>query len=208
MAVFRVANWQFSYEVEGEGFPLVLMPDLPGCASSWSSYTALLGELCRTIAYEVREVSLPPAVTFAAFSSTQIASQLEMFLATLAIEHCYLASPPSSWFAALEFVTQHPGHIEGLLLVAPALIPDDALPAFLPAQFVGHPVPPVPTLLVVHESTPALPAFLETLLGSLPSCFRTVLPAQASGHVGHAMIHFLMHRERQRNLVRGASFLL
>jgi len=74
----------------------------------------------------------------------------------------------------------------------------------------------VPTAVVIEaESRAALP-YADLLTERLPHCTKFVVsdatPAASSGipalRLGHAVMRFLLHCERQRNLVRGASFLL
>ena len=58
--------------------------------------------------------------------------------------------------------------------------------------------------------------YADLLTERLPRCTKLVVsdvtPAASSGipalQLGHAVMRFLLHCERQRNLVRGASFLL
>ena len=74
----------------------------------------------------------------------------------------------------------------------------------------------VPTLVVSEaEAFAALP-YADFLTERLPRCTKLVVsdptPAASSSipalRLGHAVMRFLLHCERQRNLVRGASFLL
>ena len=74
----------------------------------------------------------------------------------------------------------------------------------------------VPTLVVSEaEALAALP-YADFLTERLPRCTKLVvsdaIPAASSDipalRLGHAVMRFLLHCERQRNLVRGASFLL
>ena len=74
----------------------------------------------------------------------------------------------------------------------------------------------VPTLVVSEaEALAALP-YADFLTERLPHCTKFVVsdtvPTASSGisalRLGHAVMRFLLHCERQRNLVRGASFLL
>jgi hypothetical protein len=58
--------------------------------------------------------------------------------------------------------------------------------------------------------------YADFLTEHLPRCTKLVIsdatPAASSSmpalRLGHAVMRFLLHCERQRNLVRGASFLL
>ena len=73
----------------------------------------------------------------------------------------------------------------------------------------------IPTLVVSEAEALALP-YADFLTERLPRCTRLVVsdatPAASSGipalRLGHAVMRFLLHCERQRTLVRGASFLL
>jgi hypothetical protein len=73
----------------------------------------------------------------------------------------------------------------------------------------------VPTLVLTGTASTTPQACGETLSKLLPRCTTVVVPGaellfsqSASLQLGHAMMRFLLHCERQRNLVRGASFLL
>ncbi len=74
----------------------------------------------------------------------------------------------------------------------------------------------VPTLVVIEAAAPAVLPYADLLAERLPRCTRLVVadatPAASSRipalQLGHAMMRFLLHCERQRTLVRGASFLL
>ena len=69
--------------------------------------------------------------------------------------------------------------------------------------------------LVVSEAESLTP-YADLLTERLPHCTKLVVsdltPAASSDipalQLGHAVLRFLLHCERQRNLVRGASFLL
>jgi pimeloyl-ACP methyl ester carboxylesterase len=73
----------------------------------------------------------------------------------------------------------------------------------------------IPVLILVGDQEPSHLRQAELLAQHLPQGKRVILPGagQIPHHkqprqLGHAMLDFLMHCERQRNLVRGASFLL
>jgi pimeloyl-ACP methyl ester carboxylesterase len=210
MPYLTVAQRRFTYEVEGEGFPLLLTPGLHGTPPSWAPQIPLLGELCRTIAYAVQDApgTLSPVLTT---SAALTVAELVAFLDTLALERVYLASPPSDWPLALHTANQAPHRFEGLLLVAMPHIHDTMQSLPVSTVPTAHlPTMTVPTLLLLPEGTDRQHHVIHVLTTRLPYCVQVIVPTQGDlqRHIGHAMLQFLIHRERQRNLVRGASFLL
>ena len=190
-----------AYESAGDGFPLILLPGPAGIAA-WLPHMPLLGELCHVIAYEsCRPQPLPEC--------------LPAFLNVLHLERVYLASPVTVWLPALQFACQHPKTLEALLLVD---LPGNAAEASLldPALATHLPRLTLPTLiLLAHDTSPARPA-ADWLSAYLPRCRTVILPIQdqpglpkaSHRQLPHLMMRFLLDRERHRNLVRGASFLL
>jgi hypothetical protein len=194
-----------SYESTGDGFPLVLLPGAEGIAA-WLPHLPLLGELCHAIAYECCQ---PPAA----------AEYLPALLDILRLERVYLASPVPGWLPTLEFACRHPETLEALLLVD---LPGDAnageTPLADPALSVRLSGMSLPTLiLLADDDGPARRAsdrlsahFLHsrTVTMSRPGQGQADLPATPRRQFPHLMMQFLLDRERHRNLVRGASFLL
>ena len=191
-----------SYESTGDGFPLVLLPGPEGIAG-WLPHMPLLGEICRTVAYECGPRQ--PAVEC-----------LPALLGALRVEACYLACPLPGWLPAAEFAHRHPGVLEALFLVdlpgsdGDARPPARALTARLSATTL-------PTLvLLASDASPARPA-ADRLATRLPHCRTVTMGRRGQDPPGlprgrrqfpHLMMRFLVDRERHRNLVRGASFLL
>ena len=211
MAAVSGPGVHFSYETAGDGFPLVLAPGPQGV---WSPYIPLLGELCRTIVYTGRDlVEVPSAEVL--HPSARAAEMLGAFLDILGLERVYLASHVVSWHMALHFALHYPGRLEGLVLIGENNMVTDALGGILALE-ARLPTLAVPTLVVSEaEALAALP-YADFLTAHLPRCTRLMVsnatPAASSGtpalRLGHAVMRFLLHCERQRNLVRGASFLL
>ena len=201
----------FSYETAGDGFPLVLAPGPQGV---WSPYIPLLGELCRTIMYtghDLAEVS----PTEGLHPSARAAETLGTFLDILGLERVYVASQAGSWHMALHFALYCPGRLEGLVLIGARDVETDAIYDIMSLEDRLHAIT-VPTLVVSEaEALAALP-YADFLTERLPHCTKLVVsdatPAASSDipalRLGHAVMRFLLHCERQRNLVRGASFLL
>jgi hypothetical protein len=201
----------FSYETAGDGFPLVL---IPGPQGIWSPYIPLLGELCRTIMYtghDLAEVSSTEGLR----ASARAAEMLSLFLDILGLERVYLASQAVSWHTALHFALHYPGRLEGLVLIGARDVETNAICGIMSLE-ARLPAITVPTLVVSEaEALAALP-YANFLTERLPRCTKLVVsdatPAASSGipalRLGHAVMRFLLHCERQRNLVRGASFLL
>lgn len=192
-----------SYQSTGDGFPLILLPGPEGIAG-WLPHMPLLGELCHAVAYECCQPQPPVDL-------------LPALLDVFHMQRVYLASPAPGWASGLEFARCHPNALEALLLVdfpgtsaeVPPLAP--ALTALLSDMTL-------PTLILLADgASPARPA-ADCLPTSLPHC-RTVimgrpgegppaLPKSPQRQFPHLMMQFLLDRERHRNLVRGASFLL
>ena len=165
---------------------------------------ALLGELCQAIAYE----GCPPQPAI---------ELLPAVVDGLRLERVYLATPLSEWQATLEFACRRPQCVEAVLLVEfpdsdTAGVPPDS-PLSLPAAELS-----LPTLfLLASDNSPAraaahrlsahLPGCRTVVLGS-PALAATGLPSSPQRQFPHLMMQFLLDRERHRNLVRGASFLL
>ena len=128
-----------------------------------------------------------------------------------------LPAPAPGWAPALEFARRHPNALEALLLVDFPGSEAEVTP--LHPAFTAHlPGLALPTLiLLAGDASPARPT-ADCLSNSLPHC-RTVimgrpgphqpaLPTSPQRQFPHHMMQFLLDRERHRNLVRGASFLL
>ena len=205
---------RFSYEMVGDGFPLVLAPGPQGRRDVWSQYMPLLGELCRVIAYECHEEErgLQPGGPHA---STGAADTLGTFLEVLGLERVYLASQSVGWPMALHFALQHPECLEGLVLIGAHDVEMDTVRGVMSLQTRLHEMT-VSTLVLLEEQVHTTLPYAEVLAERLPHCTKIVvsdspLAPSASApalRLGHTMMRFLLHRERQRNLVRGASFLL
>jgi pimeloyl-ACP methyl ester carboxylesterase len=199
----------FSYETAGDGFPLVLAP---GPQVVWSPYIPLLGELCRTIMYTGHDrAEVPPLEGLHA--SARAAEMLGTFLDILGLERVYLASQAVSWHMALHFALHDPGRLEGLVLIGAHDVATDAVCGIMSLEARLHAIT-IPTLVVSEAE--ALAPYADFLTERLPRCTKLVVPdatpAASSGipalRLGHAVMRFLLHCERQRTLVRGASFLL
>jgi len=191
-----------SYQSTGDGFPLILLPGPEGVAG-WLPHMPLLGEICHAVAYECCQPQ--PAVDL-------LPALLDMFQ----MQRVYLASPAPGWAPALEFARCHPNAIEALLLVD---FPGSnaEVPTLAPALAARSSDMALPTLVLVADASPARAA-ADRLSTDLSHC-RTVimgrpgegppaLPRSPQRQFPHLMMQFLLDRERHRNLVRGASFLL
>jgi pimeloyl-ACP methyl ester carboxylesterase len=198
MPHLRGTHGQFTYITEGEGFPLLLVPADSGSIRDWSAQAPLLGELCRVVAYEYR----PPSTSSA--NAVRVQS-LASLLDALRIERTYLAGYASGGLTALHFARRYPERTEGLLLIG-----IDADLSAVPLYEIA-----VPTCVFAGSAASTHVACATLLASQLPRCAKIVIPdASAAPHreqplpLGQAMMTFLMQCERQRNLVRGASFLL
>jgi hypothetical protein len=201
----------FSYESAGDGFPLVLAPGPQGV---WSPYIPLLSELCRTITYTGHDLAeVPPSEGL--HPSARAAGLLGTFLDILGLERVYLASQAVSWHMALHFALHCPRRLEGLVLIGTRDVETHTVCGITALEARLHAIT-APTVVVSEaEALAALP-YADFLTERLPHCTRLVVsnatPAASSGipalQLGHAVMRFLLHCERQRNLVRGASFLL
>ena len=116
---------------------------------------------------------------------------------------------------ALHFALHCPERLEGLVLVGTRDVATHALDDVM--SFGARlPTISIPTLVVIEAAASAVLPYADLLAERLPRCTRLVVadatPAASSRipalRLGHAMMRFLLHCERQRTLVRGASFLL
>ena len=192
-----------SYQSTGDGFPLVLLPGPEGTAP-WLSHIPLLSELCQAIAYE--GCRSRPAIDF-----------LPDILDALRLERVYLASPVPEWLPTLEFACLHPQLLEAVLLVE---FPGSEAGVSLPSSTLTVQLSDVtlPTLfLLANDSSPARAAAdrlsvhlsrCQTVALGRPAQCQSDLPSTPRRQFPHLMMKFLLDRERHRNLVRGASFLL
>lgn len=209
-----VSGARFSYSTTGDGFPLVLTPGPQGQCQLWTECLPLLGELCRTIAYTYREEESTPQHA-APDTAARAANWLRTFLDALGLERVYLASQATAWPMALRFALQHPGRLEGLALVAAHDTALDSGHGVVSLQARLHEIT-VPTLVLLEERIRATWPCAAVLAAHLPHGTQVVLPATSPApsapasalQLGHIMMRFLLHCERQRTLVRGASFLL
>jgi pimeloyl-ACP methyl ester carboxylesterase len=138
-----------------------------------------------------------------------------MFLDVTGLERVYLASLSAGWSMALHFALRYPARLEGLVLIAAHSAAMDARPEVLALE-ARLPEITAPTLVLIEERVRAALPSVDVLKERLPRCTQVVMPESSlspSAHtptlqLGHTIMHFLLHCERQRNLVRGASFLL
>ena len=192
-----------SYEVSGDGFPLVLLPG-PDRTAPWLPHIPLLGELCRTIAYEgCRPKPAKECLT--------------ALLDSLELERVYLASPVPNWLPALEFAGLRSDVVEALFLVE---FPGTEGAAPLPGPDMRAALPGVtlPTFFLLADDSGSARKAADCLSACLPHCGidnlgrfaqgRSDLPNAPQRQFPHLMMKYLLDRERHRNLVQGASFLL
>jgi len=225
MPVLSVNAQPYYYEIAGEGFPLLLASGLGETISAWEPLVPLLGEICRVIACEYRGSDVPQQAVEQC-RSTFPGPDLAALLDALEVERLYLAADPTAAATALHFALQAPTRLEGVVLLGGF---EDEAALAAPARRTGerreevdtvaladrlHAMT-VPTLLLVGDQSPQHLRQSERLAAHLPHCSRVVIAeAGAVPHreqprrCGHAMMHFLIHCERQRHLVRGASLLL
>src|SRR5437763_6261866 len=209
-----VQGVHFSYATAGDGFPLVLAPGPQAKRDVWSPYMPLLGELCRAIAYEYYEEE-GRLQDEGPHTSTGAADILRTFLEVVGLARVYLASQSVGWPMALHFALQRPECLEGLVLIGAHDAEMDTVRGVMSLLARLHAMT-VPTLVLLAEQAHAALPHAEVLAERLPHCTKIVVshsPLSPSASVpslqlGHTMMQFLLHCERQRNLVRGASFLL
>jgi len=145
--------------------------------------------------------------------SAYAAEMLGTFLDLLGLERVYVASQAVSWPMALHFALHYPERLEGLVLIGAHDVATDVVEGIISLKTRLHTIS-VPTLVASEAET--LAPYAALLTERLPHCTTLVVsdvPATAPSGIpalrlGHAVMHFLLHCERQRNLVRGASFLL
>ena len=202
MPIIEVNGGPLIYAIEGEGFPLVLLPDAARQIAAWSRQIPLLGELCRVIAYEYGQ---PFVDKQSACNQGALVDDLMALFDALAIKQAYLAGYAAGGLTALHAAWRYPECAQGLLLIGF----DHDLSA-IPLSAIT-----IPTCMLVGARAPAHIACATFLAAHLPNGRQVIVPdAGASPHheqplpLGHAMLSFLVQCERQRHLVRGASFLL
>jgi pimeloyl-ACP methyl ester carboxylesterase len=215
MPALTVNGQQLLYRIEGDGFPLVLVPDAGGTMQDWEATLPLLGEICRVIVYEYQA---EPET-----ANDSMMADLVEFFHDLEIERAYVAGYARGGEVALRFARRHPERSEGVLCISPnaSRLRAQDEPRHNTADF-GEALPTaawsprsVPVLVIAGETAAAHVASAAQLATQLSHCSQTILPkAGMAPHrerplpLGHAMLQFLIHCERQRTLVRGASFLL
>lgn len=202
MPIVEVNEEQIIYTIEGEGFPLVLLPDTDGHIADWCRQLPLLGELCRVIAYEYGQSHTEKR---SSRGQAALVDDLISLCDTLAIKRAYLAGYADGGLTALHAAWRYPERSQGLLLIGL----DHGLSAIRLSEIA------IPTGILIGAQAPAHIACATFLASHLADGSHTIIPdaAVAPHHdqplpLGHAMLSFLSQCERQRNLVRGASFLL
>jgi pimeloyl-ACP methyl ester carboxylesterase len=116
---------------------------------------------------------------------------------------------------ALHFALHRPERLEALVLIGARGVAMEAVCGIMSLEDHLHAIT-VPTLVVSEAEASAVLPYADFLTERLPHCTKLVVsdttPAASSSlpalRLGHAVMRFLLHCERQRNLVRGASFLL
>jgi len=211
MGEVSVQGVRFSYEIAGDGFPLVLTPGPQGV---WTPYIPLLAELCQVIAYTYHALEETPQCD-SPYTDARAADMLGTFLDGLGLERIYLASQAVSWPMALHCALRYPERLEGLVLTGVQGMETKTVRSLMSLETRLHEIT-VPTCVLIEARVLASLSYAEVLTERLPRCTRVVVsdstPSPPSGvpalQLGHAIMRFLLHCERQRNLVRGASFLL
>jgi pimeloyl-ACP methyl ester carboxylesterase len=221
MPMLTVRGRPCAYATEGDGFPLLLTAGASGTIADWHEIMPLCGELCKAIAYEYHGMTGAEGQAEGVLGTDDLAALLE----ALGTERIYLAAADAAIGMALAFALQMPARLEGLLLIGMA--EDPAIAALLRSQVQSSLLSAeaggadcwsamtVPTLILVGDQVPQHRQYAERLLTRLRRARMAVIPAAGRAphreqphRLGRAMMDFLMHCERQRNLVRGASFLL
>src|SRR5262249_42932148 len=190
---------RFAYETAGDGFPLVLVPGPQGRGDVWSQYLPLLGELCRTLAYECHEEDqgLQPG---ASHISSGDAETLRAFLAVVGLERVYLASQSVGWPMALHFALQYPECLEGLVLIGAHDVEPDTVRGVMSLQ-ARLPEMTVPTLILLEAQAQTVLPYAEVLAERLPRCTQIVVseatPAPSASvpslQLGHATMRLCLH---------------
>jgi pimeloyl-ACP methyl ester carboxylesterase len=186
----------YQIEVEGDGFPLLLASGRQGAVARWRPIMPLLGELCRAIAYEYAQQAC-------AAHTPGIIDLLD----AIQIERTYLVADAVAAGMALHMAQQVPERLEGLIFIGK----NDVQPSRPEVAWQWT----APTLILVGEQAVDHCQWAEAWVTQFPHCQRGIIP-EAGRHplteqprrLGQAMMQCLLHSERQRHLVRGASFLL
>jgi pimeloyl-ACP methyl ester carboxylesterase len=219
MPMLTVKGRQCYYETTGVGFPLLLTAGRRGTIAAWREIMPLLGEMCKTIAYEYCGIA-----STACQADRMWAEDCAALLDALGTTRVYLAALGSSVPMALSFALHAPARLEGLLLVG---MSEDPVTRVLSKSDAPHRTVrttagaeslstlAVPTLILVGDQVAQQRQRAVALAARLPRAQVAVIVGAGCApqheqprRLGHAMMDFLMHCERQRNLVRGASLLL
>jgi pimeloyl-ACP methyl ester carboxylesterase len=217
MPILTVKGRQCHYEITGEGFPLLLSAGGQGTIADWREIMPLLGELCKTIAYEYCGI----ASTACQAGRTLWAEDVAALLEALGAERLYLAALGPTAQMALAFALHAPTRLEGLCLIGMSEDPATLVLSRAPHRMAGTTAGAddlstlaVPTLILVGDQVPQQRQRAAALAARLPrGQIAVIAGAGCAPHheqpqrLGHAMLDFLIHCERQRNLVRGASLL-
>jgi hypothetical protein len=207
MPTVNVKGQSCVYETEGDGFPLFLVAAPHDTVSLWRPIMPLLGEVCKAIAYEYGPLGCSGRAS-EHFRSDRLADDFLALLDIFEIERAYVAAAAPASPMMTQVIRQASTRLEGFILIGKA---EDDPSALSPAW----PTSAIPTLLLVGEQAPDHCQWAEQQMAHLthgrqkvvPGAFQMPLREQPQ-RLGHIIMQFLLHCERQRNLVRGASFLL
>src|SRR5215471_11889703 len=165
MGEVSVQGVRFSYEIAGDGFPLILMPGLQG---GWAPYIPLLAELCRVIAYTCQALEEIPQLETSP-TGTHAADMLGTFLDGLGLERVYLASQAVSWPMALHFALHYPKRLESLVLMGVQDVEMQAARGLMSLEAHLHEIT-VPTCVLIEARALASLPYAEVLTERLPRC--------------------------------------
>ena len=206
MPAVTVNGRRVRYEMTGDGFPLLLVPDRNGTIHDWAPAMPLLGELCRVIAYEY-EQSAPAGTPSAQLPLLERVADLHAVFAALAVERAYVAGVAAGGLTALAYALRAPQRLEGLTLISVTTTDGELAKSLQDLT--------TPTLLVAGEEAAEHRAWATQLARQCARASTEVIARSNKAphreqplQLGHIVLRFLLQCERQRNLVRGASFLL
>jgi pimeloyl-ACP methyl ester carboxylesterase len=207
MPTVNVNDQTCVYDIEGDGFPLLLVSDPYDAISLWRPLMPLLGEVCKAVTYAYNPVRSSGRAS-ERLRSDRLADDFLTLLDILAIERVYLAATAPAVPMITKVMQQASTRLEGLILIGKA--EDDTLTSSPVWQ-----TSTIPMLLVIGEQDPDHCQWAARQVAHLPHVKQCLVPGagkmplrEQMYPLGHMMMQFLLHCERQRNLVRGASFLL
>lgn len=110
-----------SFEIKGEGFPILCLHGHPGSGSSMDVFTNHLSKTFKTIAPDLRGYGKTPPQ--GQFQMSDHLRELDQLLSYLKIDRCLILGWSLGGILAIELILRDPHKFSGLILVASAARP-------------------------------------------------------------------------------------